>query len=130
MRTGHTNLLPSIPITIVNTATRQSFDTYALIDSGASASLFPADVAKAIGLDPLENDAGESFLGISAQKVAGYPHAVLLEVGGHRLETTIYFSSHVGQETMLLGMRGFFDLFTVKIDTNKERIELAVIEAK
>lgn len=128
MQTGRTNLYPAIPITIVNTATRQIFSTYALVDSGASANLFPAVVARAIGIDPVENDVGEPFFGISAQKAMGYPHEVLLEVGGHRLETTIFFSTHVGQETMLLGMRGFFDLFTVKIDTKKERIELATIK--
>ncbi|MBI4057206.1 MAG: retroviral-like aspartic protease [Elusimicrobia bacterium] len=121
---GRTILRPCIRIAIVNKITHQYFDTDALIDSGAGANLFSANVAKAIGIDPVENDLGESFFGISNQKALGYPHEVFLEIGGHGFRTTIYFSPQVGQETLLLGMRGFFDLFTVKIDTQKERIEL------
>ncbi|MBI4678098.1 MAG: retroviral-like aspartic protease [Elusimicrobia bacterium] len=124
---ARTILLPYIPVGIVSAATGQIFDCYALIDSGASASLFPADVARAIGIDPVENDAGEPFFGISAQKAMGYPHPVFLKIGGHGFATTIYFSPMSAQETLLLGMRGFFDLFTVKIDTKKERIELGAI---
>lgn len=125
-----TLLLPRIPIGIIGKNSGRRFDTYALVDSGASANLFPADVARAVGIDPVENEAGEPFFGISAQKALGYPHQVFLEVGGRGFETTIYFSPHVGQETLLLGMRGFFDLFTVKIDTKKERIELVMIGGK
>ncbi|MHB2025829.1 MAG: retropepsin-like aspartic protease [Elusimicrobiota bacterium] len=97
-------LYPRIPIGIISKKTGQRFDTYALIDSGASSSLFPADVARAIGIDPVENTDAEPFFGISNQQAMGYPHQVLLEIGGYGFETMIYFSDHVGQETLLLGM--------------------------
>ena len=120
-------LMPYIPVAILNKATGQRFDCYALIDSGASMSLFPTVVAKAVGIESVENGEGESFCGIASQRATGYPHPVRLEVGGHGFETSIYFSPQVGEETLLLGMRGFFDLFTVKIDTTKERIELTAV---
>lgn len=122
--------MPYIPVAIINIVNGQRFDCYALIDSGASMSLFPAVVATAIGIGQVENDMGESFCGIASQQATGYPHAVRLEVGGNGFDTSIYFSQQVGEETLLLGMKGFFDLFTVKIDTKKERIELAVIGGK
>lgn len=82
MPVARTILLPSIPVAILNKTSGQIFDCYALIDSGASASLFPADVARAIGIDPVESVAGEPFYGISAQEAMGYPHD-LSRLTGH-----------------------------------------------
>ncbi len=122
--------MPALRLSILNKANKQSFETYAIIDSGAAANLFPAKIAETIGIKPIENERGELFTGIASQKVIGYPHHVGLELGGHHFETTIYFSPHVDEQTLLLGMRGFFSLFAVKIDVGRERIELTPLKRK
>lgn len=122
--------LPALRLAIINKANKKSFETYAIIDSGAAANLFPVKIAETIGIKPVVNEQGELFTGIASQEVIGYPHHVGLDLGGHRFETFIYFSPQVDEQTLLLGMRGFFSLFAVKIDTSRERIELTPLKRK
>lgn len=121
-------LQPFIPINLVNPATGQSVDIDALIDSGASKNLFPEKIAKLIGINDItdsEVGRGEEFGSASGMKIKAYPHRVLIEIGKrHNLETVIYFSKNIPQESCLLGMHGFFNHFEVKISVRKQTIEL------
>ena len=45
----HGQLYPVIPVTLI--CAGRAIDTYALVDSGASVSLFQSEMAEALGLD-------------------------------------------------------------------------------
>lgn len=119
---------PRIQIKVSN-PTNQSFSrVIALIDSGASANLFTAEIADSIGIKQLETGEEHSFYGISGQLAKAYGHEVIMEVGGHNFKSKIYFSRDVRPETVLLGMIGFFDHFVVTFDRPKETIELKPVK--
>lgn len=121
-------LSPYIPIKIINPVTGVSFPTDALIDSGASRNLCSEQIAKILGIKDIadsEISKGESFTTISGSKMKAYPHRVVLELNGNcKRATTIFFSADLPEETLILGMHGFFDHFRVTIDTHQEILEL------
>lgn len=122
---------PYIPVNIINPQTNLSFDTYALMDCGASRNLFPESVANFIGINEIGDTEGtpEGFGDVGGHKVIGYPHKVIIELGGsYRFETVVYFSKDVHEDALLLGVRGFFDRFIVKLDACHERIELTPLQ--
>ena len=59
-------------------------------------------------------------------RAAMYIHPVQIEVGGLRFETEIGFADVLGLKGApgLAGQIGFFDLFTVKFDYQKEVLEI------
>lgn len=124
---------PIIPINLINQGTGYSFDTDALVDCGASKNLFPASIAKEIGIEDIadtEVGRNELFGGIAGQKVTGYPHRLTLEVGSaYHFETLIYFIKDMEQEIPILGIKGFLDHFIVKLVAHQERIELTPVKS-
>jgi len=54
-----------------------------------------------------------------------YLHTVDLSLGGHKLSIPAIFSFDLSSRGYgILGQRGFFDIFSVKFDYQKEEIEV------
>lgn len=97
----------------------------ALIDSGADFCIFDAEIGEQIGLD-VRSGKLERFGGIQvAEASEAFMHTVVLTVGGWDYKTTIGFSYGISRKGYgILGQKGFFDMFVVKFDYLKEKIEL------
>ena len=60
---------------------------------------------------------------LAAQKA--YLHQVNLEIGGIQFKTDVGFSYDISDRGYgIFGQKGFFDLFSVKFDLQKEEVEL------
>lgn len=97
----------------------------ALIDSGADFCIFDAGLGEYLGIN-ITSGMEIQFGGIQSLGGAkAYIHRVTLEIGGHEFKTEIGFSYDISKNGYgILGQKGFFDLFSVKFDLQKEDIEI------
>jgi hypothetical protein len=113
----------SLPVNIAlptkNSPRSKRFD--AIIDSGASACIFHADIGAAIGLD-IKKGKLRLSQGISGP-APQYLHEITLYIPGGPVATIGAFSENL-PVAGLLGMEGFFDHFRVLFDPANLRVEL------
>lgn len=97
----------------------------ALIDSGADFCIFDAEIGIALGID-IYLGIREVFGGVQEAGAAeAFLHEVVLNVGGQNHKTMVGFSYDIAKYGYgILGQKGFFDIFIVKFDLQKEEIEL------
>ena len=113
---------PVIPIRLIKG--EKSIRYFVLIDSGADLCIFHAEIGELIGL-VVESGKVLQYYGISGQQLTAYFHDVKIEVGGYEFDCWAGFSRDIDNLPYgLLGQLGFFNLFNVVFDYNKERIEL------
>lgn len=116
-----------LPIIDVELATEKGSVRYsALVDSGAEFCIFDAEIAEELGIE-VKNGHKETFGGIQRtdRPAEAFFHPVKLIVGGIPHYTMVSFSYDIGKRSYgVLGQIGFFDIFLVKFDFKKERIEL------
>lgn len=113
---------PVIPIRLIK---GEKYVRYqAIIDSGADLCIFHGQIGEILGLK-IESGKLLKFSGISGQQLAAYFHDIELEVGGHKFNCYAGFSKEIDNMPYgLLGQIGFFDLFNVIFDYNKQVLEL------
>lgn len=116
-------LKPIIPIRIFYKDNFAQYD--ALIDSGADFCIFHKGLGEAIGID-VESGLKVNFGGVQkADAATAYLHEIDLSVGGLKFKTTVAFSDDISEKSYgILGQKGFFELFSVKFEYSKERIEI------
>ncbi|MDQ6838999.1 MAG: retropepsin-like domain-containing protein [Actinomycetota bacterium] len=85
----------------------------ALVDSGATRTLFHQTVAEAAGVDLSEAEERELLLGPGRPPVPARFETVLLDAGGLQWEAEVGFCEDAPQDWGLLGGAGFFRFFTV-----------------
>lgn len=113
---------PVIPIRLIRGEKAVRYLT--IIDSGADLCIFHAEIGELIGI-AVESGKLLQFSGISGQQLTAYFHNIKVEVGGYEFDCYAGFSRDLGNLPYgLLGQLGFFNLFDVLFDYNKERIEL------
>jgi len=115
---------PIVPIQLINGQNKQR--CYALIDSGADYCVFHASIGEVIGLT-IESGKLDTFSGVAEQQqpLTAYFHDIKIEVGGYEFDCWAGFSRDIANLSCgCLGQFGFFSLFNVSFDYNKERIEL------
>lgn len=114
---------PIIPIKLSNQNNTAKYA--ALIDSGADFCIFDAEAGEYIGLD-IRSGRKQIFGGIQESGGAeAFIHEVTINVGGHDYKIQAGFSYDIAKHGFgVLGQRGFFDIFVVKFDLQKEEIEL------
>jgi hypothetical protein len=113
---------PVIPVTLINADKRVTY--YAIIDSGADLCIFHAEIGEQIGLD-IESGKVLVFNGITKEQLTAYFHDIKISIGGYEYDCYAGFSRGLNNMPYgLLGEVGFFDLFNIVFDYNKERIEL------
>ena len=99
---------------------------YGLVDSGASHSIFDAQLADDLGIADLEAGTKMKFQGVSNHALVGYSHNVTFIVGGvHIPNVPVAFSRDMPDaEYGILGQAGFFDQFPIKFTYRKRQVEL------
>lgn len=121
---------PAIEITLRGESGSVRYE--ALVDSGADICLFDEEVGKYIGIDVTSRKKEEVF-GVGGKCSVYYVHPITIEVGGWSYKINAGFMPDVAGRVMpygLVGQNGFFNLFTVKFDNQKQEIELRAYDKK
>lgn len=111
------NFYPIIPIELRKGAI--NFQADALVDSGASMSVFQAEVAECLRIN---HKSGQKrlFQGIGG-KIAGYAHNIKANVGGTKFMCKIAFSDELETSLNILGRDNFFEHFLVCFDETAKK---------
>ena len=100
----------------------RSLKIQALIDSGATLSVFRGDVGRVLGYD-IEHGQHVTLEGIGA-KIKGYQHVLSTSCAGSEFELPIVFSDELQASFNLLGRVGFFETFQVSFNESARTLEL------
>mgnify|MGYP001586535713 CR=1 FL=1 len=100
----------------------QFIDSSALIDSGATISIFRTEVAE--GLDVKVEDGQEIYLGGVGGRIKGYLHKLKLEISGKKFLCPIVFSHEYLVSFNLLGREVFFKKFRVVFEEKRNLLKL------
>ncbi|MBI3342994.1 hypothetical protein HY032_02465, partial [Candidatus Gottesmanbacteria bacterium] len=92
-------------------------DSGALIDSGATVSIFKEDVALSLGLEIEKGK--EIWLDGVGGHIKGYQHEVKIEVAGKKFICPIVFSREYLVSLNLLGRQVFFKQFKIIFEEKK-----------
>lgn len=88
------------------------------VDSGAAVCMFHASICKQLGIKRVEDGIEDELRGIvGGPKAPMYFHKVKILVGSEQFETMAGFSSALAVGG-ILGRRGFFENFVVRIDSS------------
>ncbi|MBI2050768.1 MAG: retropepsin-like domain-containing protein [Parcubacteria group bacterium] len=113
---------PIVPVTLTRGNNRITIE--ALIDSGASFSVFRPEVAEYLGI-PITNGARIQLSGIGG-KITGYLHTLTVQFGSKKFPCKIIFSPEFNVSFNLLGRDNFFVPFIISF---KEKTRQIVIES-
>lgn len=112
---------PIIPVLL---KTETTFIIYrALIDSGADYCIFSIDLAYLLGITLSPKDK-VSFTGVGKEKVEGFWGEVEIRIGRVSYKTKAIFAEISEFGHGILGHKGFFDQFDVKLSYQKQIIEI------
>lgn len=126
---SYLNLTPAIrrPIIEIIVKSKDKFAIYpVLIDSGADYCIFSIDLAKALNLK-LQLKDRMKFIGIGEESVTGFLNSVIIKIGSSIYETKVIFADISDFGHGILGQKGFFDHFDVKLSYQKKLIEIESI---
>lgn len=113
---------PSIPITLMG---EESFETIALLDSGADISAIPKSIAELLGLN-LDGKVTLAY-GIGGKvKSVESSVKILIDKGHERYSFSLPVKIIMDEYNfpVLLGRLGFFDKFVITFDQENERVLL------
>ena len=116
---------PIIPLIIKSPAKVALYS--ALIDSGADYCIFGLDVAEALDIK-LNSKNKVEITGIGRDKVEGFRSELELRIGNHIYTTSVVFAKTRKLDYGILGQKGFFDHFDVKLSYQKQAIEIDLIK--
>ena len=115
---GH--LFPVIPLKL--SFQGRVADTSALIDSGATISIFRPEVAEQLGI---EIETGNKvFLGGVGGRIKGFIHTLKMEISGKEFACPIVFSYEYTVSFNLLGRDSFFEQFCITFDEKNRKVKL------
>ena len=116
-------LRPIIPVSLQYK--NKSIHYEALIDTGADFCIFPIELADTLGIK-LNPDRIIYFSGIEGQPVKGIIANIISRIGEINISINIVFAE--SGSTRVLGQRGFFDHFDVKLNYHKQTIEIEPVK--
>jgi hypothetical protein len=111
---------PAIPLYITSNGTQLKLR--ALIDSGATISVFKDEVAQHLGID-IERGK-EIYLGGVGGRIKGYIHNLNLEISGKKFTCPVVFSREYLVSFNLLGREAFFKQFRIVFEEKKNLLRL------
>jgi len=114
------NSFPVIPLSLKFANKKKEF--FALVDSGATISIFRSEVADSLGIDI--NSGKEIYLGGVGGRIKGYIHKLEVEIGGKQFTCPIVFSYEYLVSFNLLGRAAFFEKFKIIFEEKKENVIL------
>lgn len=114
---------PVMPVVLVRGVLRTPAPIYALLDSGADTTIFPAEIAEMVGILDPEGGEREQTMGIAGQTAIVYYHECGIQlVGDNRLiQMSIGFSEQI--TLPLLGRAFFAHYKSVAFHQAKEAVE-------
>ncbi|MBS3166316.1 retroviral-like aspartic protease [Candidatus Woesearchaeota archaeon] len=98
------------------------FQCRVYIDTGASYSLFHADVAEMLGISLEEGQPHEVTVG-DGNTLKVFLHKVKVSLAGQEFEATIGFSNGLGIGFHILGRKTIFDKFVISFNEKEKYIE-------
>lgn len=114
------NYYPIIPLSLKLNGKKKEF--FALVDSGATVSIFRSEVADSLGIDIQSGK--EIYLGGVGGRIKGYIHKVEMETAGKKFLCPIVFSHEYLVSFNLLGREGVFKRFRVIFEEKKNQLKL------
>lgn len=93
-----------------------------MVDSGASVSLFKADLADLLELR-LEDGEPRELQGIGGT-ITAFVHRIRIGVAGHTFESAIAFSRELRLKVNLLGHEDFLTRFSVTLRSDRRQFTL------
>lgn len=119
---GYGILRPVIPIEIIYRNLSVPYEV--LVDSGADFCIFDAEIADILGISVEAGEKNE-VAGITGINAPIYFHNIEIKAGGWPFKIRAAFLREMGKFGYgVVGQKGFFDLFVVKFDLQKEEIEV------
>jgi len=94
----------------------------ALVDSGATISIFKEEVAEELGLGIEKGE--EIFLGGVGGRIKGFIHNLNLSIGGKRFKAPVVFSREFKVSINLIGRKKVFENFLVTFDEKNKKVKL------
>jgi len=129
MTFSYRDITPRIkrPIIRVVLKSKDTFVIYpVLIDSGADYCIFSIELARALNIKLSKSKI--SFMGVGKEKVQGFWGEVAIRVGEVTYELKAIFAEISEFGHGILGQKGFFDHFDVKLSYQKQIIEIEHVE--
>ena len=114
------NLFPVIELFVSNE--NRTARIFALIDSGATVSIFGEDVAEQLGV--IIEKGKEIYLGGVGGRIKGYTHKLEVEIAGKKFFCPIVFSREYTVSFNLLGREAFFKKFRIVFEEKKNFLAL------
>lgn len=114
--------LPLIPVTLFKSDGVPLTPLLAVVDSGASISLFHAEIAELLGLDLTAGT--KDYLGGIKDGVEVYIHLVRCKISRYSFPCKIAFSAQLTIDFEVLGRLDFFEKFTVLLDESDQKLYL------
>ena len=103
----------------------KKINTSAIVDSGASISIFSSSIGRLIGLD-IESGEKRIFQGASA-KLAGYIHKVKVIIAGREIQCEVAFSDELSTSFNLIGRETIFDRFIITFNEKSRELSIETI---
>lgn len=97
-------------------------NTSALIDSGATISIFREEVAEELGLEIEKGK--ETYLGGIGGRIKGYIQVLKVEIAGKEFSCPVVFSREYLVSFNLLGRDSFFPKFKITFEEAKQNVQL------
>lgn len=113
---------PVADITLASAKSSQPLTVKALVDSGASFSVFRAEILEYLGV-PL-SDGTQVYLEGIGGRILGYQHRIAARVGPRHFPLTVVFSRELAVSFNLLGRDNFFWQFRVGFDERRRLVQL------
>jgi hypothetical protein len=115
--------LPLIKVRL--SCNEKTIQVNALIDSGASSSLFHSSIADVLGID-LKAGIPKEFTGITGKTIEAYFHLIGFQIVGMNspIEIGVAFTESPGVGA-LLGQTDFFQHYKVTFERYNQRIEIS-----
>lgn len=101
---------------------RGNIDSSALIDSGATISIFRTDVAEHLGI--IVEKGEEIYLGGVGGRIKGYIHKLEVEIAGKKFICPVVFSHEYLVSFNLLGRDSFFRQFKIIFEEKNNFLKL------
>lgn len=110
------------PIVSLTLGSKKKKDLFALVDSGATVSIFRPEVAEALEIN-IENGK-EIYLGGVGGHIKGYLHQVKIEIAGKSFLCPVVFSREYTVSFNLLGRQEFFKRYKIIFEEKKNLLTL------
>jgi hypothetical protein len=111
---------PLIPISLRHGS--QELTTLALIDSGATISVFRSEIAEALEMDWRKGE--EMLLQSANAKFVAYVNKIKVGIEDTQLTLKIAFTEELATSFNILGRQGFFESFIVEINERNKIVKL------